>query len=1494
MFVKKINNISNNQQLSFRGYQHEKNSVGEDVMRFNAPVLDAHIDFYKVRKNPDVYAGYEVIDNAKIASVKIEKNGTLVNLQDITDLDKDEAFAYQIRSSESSFADTGLRDYTGKYTIVSRVGTTPTVQGAACLVIPDSHRPGAYYLGFENPDTGKIIYDSSIQKKMENTIRTFSNKFGGNLAGLEYDIPNLSQQGIKILFSTPIAGGDNVSSHKYWNKNNMQIADEMGNSENFASFVRTLFSNGMKYVNDGTFTSEGLEGIHFQYALRWAERNPQTYYWFKMTGLKDAPLGLGVVPKNKENLRHRVVNPPVIYNPQTKKVEKNLHYDENKETYFQLYDTSQVSEEQLAVLDKPIETYQKIKTSKLLEINSHDDTAINYVFEVSPKEYIDRLKAFVDYNENNSNPIEENSPEGTIFIAQFSNFKLIKKTEGGFVAWDANTDMVKMNYGVSGYDEKINQAIVSSSQRAQELKLRNIGAYEVQDITLQAGKYWTAKVKDIQTLYVAQKLGNTKSQKGINELIKKGLLPNEVNLSKEAIQNVLSGFYLFEPKGLLDKDSTTIKALMKLPLDSLELGENTTGVLSTSYFSNRATSEDTLGLSRFELMQADNPHLAEQYSSTYLKMNDLFCGDIKNFAHEVIRRINNASEEKLLDREDNYTIYGEYVINLIGQDITKFALLKAIAGDSLQYKILSNGEITYNYKQLRQDTTLKSLGIHPTSPTDEANKLINHISRGLNKLSESDVETVVNSILTRISGTNLNSFRLAEAMVGKSGLGLDWRLDAAKDIIDMDAVRNGEMSFDDAWQKVIDYWKRFVQTIKKENPNSYIVAEITDVADLMKDFIGENIDAYDNNLPRLGRKFANVQDAMAKFFLESGIVSEAAYSYTFTDFLKTFSAELEKGSINWHNANNNFINRLRELTTTRSIDYIRNLYTFADNHDKPSVLHGMALDMELFYADLSSNTNAKKIAFQILTNSDKIEDVPIEVRLNFNNPEYYSNISARAISIAKLYRDIINEDLTDIADQKEIYLLKKALVDLVNANEKGNGKTVSLQTINNIPELTDLTIATQKMLELAGMNLPKEEIQEIVNKANEQNLIEKHLVDSNQIPSDTENLYVAALAGLIADAFSLVRGWDKNGQDAMCIAYKKFIETYPNSFVQEHRTILPVIDDEKTAMAKNAFAAKDFKDSIKALIEQAKFIAKEEKIENDKLFMNEDKILLAMYRSATEPAIQKGLMYTTFLSAFPGIATIFLRDMLGGLGFDEKSKNVFLQNRNATLWSELDSGPLKEYRKEIYKKFQEAISIRSLSGTVALNHGTPYILKSSDNAIPAYLMQDGFGNMTISLFNANGIDPRNRVNYFEKLKIENEEERKTFYKDSDVNSINLANRYVPIQSKYEFDYLELPEGLSIKDGTVFNNVLAADKEKYIARKVINDMGKTVYRLFRESIYGNKFVINGTTAKNGVMVLKHIAFKGDSRLYNKRYDVISNPYIKREKTIEGENLSILAK
>ena len=262
------------------------------------------------------------------------------------------------------------------------------------------------------------------------------------------------------MFSTPIANGDDVSSHSYWNKNNMQIASRMGTTENYASFMQDLFKNGMKYVYDGTFTSEGLEGIHFQYALRWANKNPQSYYWFRMSGLKNSNLGLGAVPQNKENLRHRVVNAPYNYELQsdgTYKKVVNDKYNKNKPTMFQIYDASQASDEQVKKLDTVIRNYEKLTEGSPVDINSHDDTLMSFVFQIDPEEYANRIKVINDLNKKGEN-IKLDSADGTIMAAQFSNFKIIKKTEGGFVTWDANTDMVKMNYHISGYDEKLLQS----------------------------------------------------------------------------------------------------------------------------------------------------------------------------------------------------------------------------------------------------------------------------------------------------------------------------------------------------------------------------------------------------------------------------------------------------------------------------------------------------------------------------------------------------------------------------------------------------------------------------------------------------------------------------------------------------------------------------------------------------------------------------------------------------------------------------------------------------------------------------------------------------------------------------------------------------------------------------------------------------------------------------------------------------------------------------
>lgn len=67
----------------------------------------------------------------------------------------------------------------------------------------------------------------------------------------------------------------------------------------------------------------------------------------------------------------------------------------------------------------------------------------------------------------------------------------------------------------------------------------------------------------------------------------------------------------------------------------------------------------------------------------------MFNNEIKDFADAIIKQVNQTSNEKLLDSNGDYTEYGEYVMELVGQDITKYAFLKSLGGDNFKTKILS-------------------------------------------------------------------------------------------------------------------------------------------------------------------------------------------------------------------------------------------------------------------------------------------------------------------------------------------------------------------------------------------------------------------------------------------------------------------------------------------------------------------------------------------------------------------------------------------------------------------------------------------------------------------------------------------------------------------------------------------------------------------------------------------------------------------------------------
>ncbi len=1606
MFISKINGVKSN--IGFKSMNNVVNNVGETVKQLNFPynpdneTCEVHI--LRVKKLDNL--NYTV-EKTPIAVIPLMPNGVAVSIPQITNLDKDADFAIQVVKKDKDGnvtwrgADTGTKmyeigngeygfrkhlerawkeksfqpvddsgnpittadnkfsykssDLSGpeydrwEYTLVTQNGTTPLISGAGYLVMPDTFMPGWKRREFNEENTGELYFDADYQKKMERMVTTTSNMHGGNLAGLEAALPQLHNIGIKKLYTTPVANGDNRTSAGYYSKNNMHVQENMGTSEDFDTLMMKELQYGIDHVFDITLTSEGLEGIHVNYARRWGEQ-AQTSRWYRMDGLKDAGVSYGVIPSEAKNLRHRIINSPYKYELQsngTYKKTVNDDYNPKSETFLQIYDASQVTEEQVKKLDREIDGYRELNAGRNLDINTSDETIISYVFEINPNEYdknVNKINELV----KDGKKLELNSPEGTIIASDMSNFS-INKTSEGYIAWDDNPGMIKVNYGVSPYDEKELQSIPDLAERQYERELRIRASKETTDMAVQTGVYWADKTKTAHTIYTIKQIGNIKSAEKINKLIDEGKLPEEFRVTQDIIDNILNGDYKLEPKGQLEKEDVTVKSLMKLPLDSLEFGDNTVGVLSTSYFSNRATTDETIGKTRFELMQQDNPHLIDIYSNVYNKVNNMFTNELKDFAYDVIEKVNETSNTPLLNPDGNYTEYGEYVIDDLGKFIAKYALLKSLSGDSFKYKMYPDGRLTYDYSNIKKSTTLKALGINASNPTEEAEILQKKMLKGLKSLDEKDVEAVAKSISTIIKGTDTNTFRITEGLLNRSGHSLGFRVDALKDNEDMDSVRNRDANIDDTWSNLIAFFKNFVKGVKGVNEHTYIVAEMTDVANVFQDtYGGPDSCPYDGLTNVHGIKFDGEPDAMTKFYNETGITSEAAYSYFFTELLMNFSYEFEKGE-GFCDTYDKFKEKYDLLINTRSTDFMRNLYTFIGNHDKTRAIQGLAIDLPLFHSTLmyagdgfNYNHEQRKEVLRVLSGAKTIEDVPLELRLNVDNLDYFRTISARAVAQSKLLMDSVDEDLDGIATQSEINLIKSGLIDLANGNYMLS-KTSEKMTKINISELSSIKNAVNEVARLAkksGVILSDSDINLIIKKAKQLDL-ENYLVRgdfgwaepkevgeknkaylSEILPdygnSDEYSLYTVQIARLIKDAAK-----DLTCSEGINSALKEFVKKYNKSKINQNSDEFKKYENPAIARKKNGYAAHDFRTALELAIEQAEF-------KSGKTISNKENIITTVYNSITEPAIKKQAMLLSFLSAMCGIPTIYTGDEYGDTGYEDKYKNTWVNDRLVSRISEMlnntKMGKIMKRNKDVTYG-----AIKNKSDIKLLQNGTSYsmdVLVGGKNreeilsrvyeidaicknltkgseletklrkeqsllklhlANVAYMMQGADGDMAISIFNAGGIDRRNRVNYYEKYGLHTKEQKEQFFRDNNIRSINPNNPYIPIQEKSELDAILMGAGVSIPIGTVFMNADARDKAKYVVEKIGNTIG-----IVREG--GKKIIMDGMTAENGVMVLKkvkNVAFRGSVRLNNQKYIIGSNLYTKSAEREQGKNLSLIA-
>ena len=1513
VFVNKVSSVRKHQV--FKSYQHNVDNRGRHTHLISVPHekdMSCVMEIYPVAFDPYAKDGYYVPTGAeRITTIAIKDEGTEVYFPEIPELGENPTFAYRYLVNGVPYVDPGTKINNGQFNLMTTNGTTSRNQGAAIFTMLDLERPGARAKGFYEDNTGEIVYEEGIQKEKEKVVKNFSNHLGGNLASLIYDTNKYFKDWkIARLITTPFTGGG-IESHGYWNILDKQISDNFGTVANYRKWVADMAKAGISNVFDATLTSEGIQGLHVQDVLEFGEKSP-FFHWFRMEGIKDAPVGLGVIPDNAENLRHHMINPMYVYDKEKQEVVLNPEYDCNKGTYIQIYDAAQVSSEQ--ELGKHFSTYQKLVENPLA-INSHDDTVIPYTKQVDPEEHGARLGVYRDFIKGMDNAFDVNSPEGTELVAQFANFKLVVKKEANAVTWNSNTDMFLKDYGMSGYNELQLDTSVDPIEKDARRKAREKANVQVWDYAIQYTKYWAQFDKDERITTYMRMLKDVKSVDDIENLISSGQLTPKARLSKEALENIINEDYELSEIGELEKDDVTVRALMKYELDSMEVGSNLVTILSRPHISNLATTKETLGKSRFELSQMDNPHLSEPYANTYLRVNRLYRNEVKNFADEIIKKLNELLPEKLLDENGEYTEYGEVIMNLAGRDIARYAFLKAMTGDKFKVTTDVNGELDYPTKEFRSEITRESIGIQTKDVDEQCSQLVRKLQKGLNNLTTSDVDTLVQYLSNKFQNTTTIGARVAEAMFDKASVGQEYRLDAIKDIVDWSAMMASLNAFDPTQDTLVEFLKIYVSEIKKINPNAGVIAELTDYDKLMKASMGEDANVYDSSLPDIGRRYKDVPDTLKKLFAYTGMTTAAAYSEAFTNFIQFFTAnpqdgkiELDEGSRIFH-----FWEDFHRLVDNYSQDYIRNLYTFPDNHDKPSILHGMALDMNLFHANFVTDASARKEAMKILSNSDNDAGLPLEARLNLDNKEYFRTVSPKAIAMAKLFRDVIDDELRGVASDEQIGFFKEALIDLVNANFKGEGTTFTPITTEE-PELATVEGAYRKILSLANLDLPENEIDALIAKANEKSFDSYYHVKGNMASDSTKKLanriltgdenktdesknyleyspYAVCLALLLMDSFNEIRNWDSNGKEAIAKAARAFINEYNASKVKSCSTPLPFEVSNYVAMQRDAFGTKDFRTINDMILEQAEFLARQRGVlAPNAHFENQDAIKLEMFKASTEPAVAKFMMHLKYLVGFPGTPTAFIRTLFLALGYESPSKNIYWGNRGAAPISEYesDTGVYSSYFKEVVPKIMDIVKLRGMEELKPINQGIPYKLETSSNAVGGFLYHDGYGQNAIVLFNMLGIQPQNRFDYSGRSDEE-----------FDPAFIAKTNKFVPRLKRVLMDSIRLPKGLSLSEDIEFENINGVDKETYYFKKI----AEGCYELMKkESAWGPKIGLNKDTAEHGVMILRQKLpmFRGAERklAINKQYKVATSPIYKsfdlKEAPVEGQKLSLISR
>ncbi len=1030
MDLSKVNTNNRLDNLSFQGQRTVKHESGKRYVRLTPPP-SVKID----NKNEEL--GIELIMLAEVDKkgakynwrsvgepirVNVDhefKNGTKtyfdVNLQDYW-LDDAGEYGYRYvvyKKDKSPLEDKEvLRTYTdsigtpfnakdnGRFTVASTRQGTPDTSGAMYHAFLDSY----------NALSNITNNSKDSEKSIEEFRRTHFNKAGGTINGVTEKLDSdLSEY--KYIMLNPTAGGGEVSSHLYHPKNNFRVPEGIGSKEDLLNLQVECFKRGKGYVLDGAFTSQGYEGLQFNHAMKWGEDSPFKY-WFKNPS--DDAYKLAVLSdSDNSHTGIRIVNPYKA---------KGYDYDPNMPSYIQFYDDRLTDKSQLEDKGHLITKYAKSNTDDPYEITTRQDSVLPNFFEIDPKKppYVGLSYGLLKDMKDKDDIL---SPKGRSYILTRTG------NAGGYTGWDGNIDMVKMNLSNHSNSPKLIE-----------------GCTQARNQMFNAARYWSEETRNAIIMDVADELNkrcdnDTETTEDITPSSKSYL--NEIEKKYKLDRNTLVNIYkrILAQTNASDEDMSDYanynigsdnkspkdfiqEKVLNFPLESLDYSPELLAVLSTPYITPRPSSKIGASASKKEIMQDAINNTVTKLSPS---MEKAYREQIPSIISMILRNIQDKNNLHLFDANSdsisNITPLGKYFIEMATDDIMNYIMTESLfSGDT--YADYKNSKLEYGLygKKTENESTGRYLTLKRLLPEgarnaeEEANKVAKMASDGMQKIiNKGKDEETFNEFCKFLSDKylkyNLAQYKMAEAVVDQTGAGLNWRFDAAKDVGDWDEARQGTLSSEAVWDDVISFWTPFVSELRKVNPSSYVVAEVTSLGE----FNNFNWGKYDNQ-----------DKAENAFYQKTGATTGSNYSTFFGLYPKLFGKNVEEGNIDNYRSIYNFMYRAQDFIQPGDYkghcpsEFILGSHVFLDNHDKPRAAHLMAVDAKLFWSDFQDWNH--KLDKDHISRAEKVLDRP-----------YNDNMSSKAVAVAEKYLEYFDKAASEVGlsqDKKEI--IKKAIKHLAN------------------------------------------------------------------------------------------------------------------------------------------------------------------------------------------------------------------------------------------------------------------------------------------------------------------------------------------------------------------------------------------------------------------------------------------------------------------------------